>query len=83
MSFVFLSVSLTGGLLGLADFFFVYSKPADHLYNPEIPMPARPTISNFQWISGTQYITPKDLSMISEFFPSPSQTQSHAMSKND
>ncbi|KAK1831264.1 Lethal(2) giant larvae protein SRO7 [Podospora conica] len=28
----------------------------DKLVNPELACPARPTISNFQWISGTQYV---------------------------
>ena len=33
----------------------------DRLYDPAKIMPARPTISNLQWIAGTQYITPSDL----------------------
>ncbi|KAI5309681.1 hypothetical protein KEM55_002668 [Ascosphaera atra] len=36
----------------------------DTLFNPVAQYPPRPTISNFQWISGTQYITPSDLSML-------------------
>ncbi|TWU78220.1 hypothetical protein ED733_007990 [Metarhizium rileyi] len=33
----------------------------DILINPELECPPRPTISNMQWISGTQYISPLDL----------------------
>ncbi|KAK3346749.1 lethal giant larvae like, C-terminal-domain-containing protein [Lasiosphaeria hispida] len=36
----------------------------DTLINPELAMPPRPTISNFQWISGTQYISPTDLDLL-------------------
>ncbi|KAI5286700.1 hypothetical protein KEM54_006580 [Ascosphaera aggregata] len=36
----------------------------DTLFNPMAQYPFRPVISNFQWISGTQYITPSDLSML-------------------
>ncbi|KAI5842507.1 lethal giant larvae like, C-terminal-domain-containing protein [Morchella snyderi] len=38
--------------------------PKDVLYNPEAPVPTRPTISNFQWISGTQHVTPADLDLL-------------------
>lgn len=34
------------------------------LLNPELSIPARPTISNLQWISGTQYITPSDMDIL-------------------
>lgn len=37
---------------------------SDKLYNPELVVPHRPTISNMQWISGTQYITPTDLDLL-------------------
>lgn len=40
--------------------------PKDTLYNPATPVPTRPTISNFQWISGTQYVTPADLDLLSK-----------------
>src|SRR4051812_33334905 len=36
----------------------------DTLINPELAMPTRPTISNFQWISGTQYVSPTDLDLL-------------------
>lgn len=36
----------------------------DILINPELAMPPRPTISNFQWISGTQYVSPTDLDLL-------------------
>ncbi|KAF4974481.1 hypothetical protein FZEAL_8619 [Fusarium zealandicum] len=36
----------------------------DTLINPELECPPRPTISNLQWISGTQYITPMDLDLL-------------------
>ncbi len=34
------------------------------LWNPDLTIPPRPTISNLQWISGTQYITPSDLDLL-------------------
>jgi hypothetical protein len=37
---------------------------ADTLINPDLPIPPRPTISNMQWISGTQYISPTDLDLL-------------------
>lgn len=36
----------------------------DTLLNPANVIPARPTISNLQWIAGTQYITPTDLDIL-------------------
>lgn len=33
----------------------------DKLFNPEALIPPRPTISNIEWISGTQYVTPADM----------------------
>ncbi|ORY12680.1 lethal giant larvae like, C-terminal-domain-containing protein [Clohesyomyces aquaticus] len=36
----------------------------DTLINPELVIPARPTISNLQWISGTQYVSPSDLDLL-------------------
>ncbi len=36
----------------------------DRLFNPSAPIPPRPTISNLQWISGTQYITPSDMDVL-------------------
>ena len=42
------------------------TRSLDQLLNPEAIIPPRPTISNLQWISGTQYITPSDMDLISE-----------------
>lgn len=39
-------------------------KSNDRLYNPEAAIPPRPTISNLQWMSGTQYITPSDMDLL-------------------
>ncbi|KAK4124648.1 hypothetical protein N657DRAFT_644893 [Parathielavia appendiculata] len=36
----------------------------DTLINPQLTLPARPTISNLQWISGTQYVSPTDLDLL-------------------
>ncbi|KAF2278310.1 uncharacterized protein EI97DRAFT_373006 [Westerdykella ornata] len=36
----------------------------DTLINPELVIPPRPTISNLQWISGTQYVTPADMDLL-------------------
>lgn len=33
----------------------------DKIFNPEALIPPRPTISNVQWITGTQYVTPADM----------------------
>jgi WD40 repeat protein len=40
----------------------------DTLMNPELLIPPRPTISNMQWISGTQYVTPSDMDLLSKYF---------------
>lgn len=37
---------------------------ADKLVNPTLVPPPRPTISNVQWISGTQHISPLDLDLL-------------------
>jgi syntaxin-binding protein 5 len=37
----------------------------DRLFNPEAQLPQRPTITNMQWISGTQYISPADMDILS------------------
>jgi hypothetical protein len=67
----------TGHILGWTaqtEFMFVYmwgkgqrldKLPPDTLYNPNTPVPARPTISNVQWISGTQYVTAADVDLLS------------------
>ncbi|TQS38692.1 hypothetical protein Golomagni_00797 [Golovinomyces magnicellulatus] len=36
----------------------------DLLYNHELTIPARPTISNIDWIIGTQFISPHDLDLL-------------------
>lgn len=36
----------------------------DKLINPEAVIPPRPTISNVQWLSGTQYVSPTDLDLL-------------------
>lgn len=36
----------------------------DTLINPKLECPPRPTISNMQWISGTQYMAPTDLDLL-------------------
>lgn len=36
----------------------------DTLINPKLEIPPRPTISNIQWISGTQYVSPLDLDLL-------------------
>lgn len=36
----------------------------DKLFDPTKLIPPRPTISNLQWIAGTQYITPTDLDIL-------------------
>ncbi|TPX18233.1 uncharacterized protein E0L32_002742 [Thyridium curvatum] len=36
----------------------------DKMINPDLAIPARPTISNFQWVSGTQYVSPTDLDVL-------------------
>ncbi|KAJ5174424.1 uncharacterized protein N7482_000301 [Penicillium canariense] len=40
------------------------SPSQDRLYDPEKVIPARPTISNIQWISGTQYVSPADMDLL-------------------
>ncbi|OAX82388.1 hypothetical protein ACJ72_03261 [Emergomyces africanus] len=36
----------------------------DAIYNPGLSAPSRPTISNLQWISGTQFVTPADMDLL-------------------
>lgn len=36
----------------------------DIMVNPGLQCPPRPTISNMQWISGTQYVSPLDLDIL-------------------
>ncbi|KAH8886476.1 hypothetical protein GQ53DRAFT_796815 [Thozetella sp. PMI_491] len=37
---------------------------ADTLINPNLALPPRPTISNLQWISGVQHVSPLDLDVL-------------------
>lgn len=39
----------------------------DRLFDPEKVLPARPTITNIQWISGTQYVSPADMDILSKY----------------
>lgn len=36
----------------------------DELFNPEALIPPRPSISNLQWIAGTQYVSPADFDVL-------------------
>ncbi|KAH7055505.1 lethal giant larvae like, C-terminal-domain-containing protein [Macrophomina phaseolina] len=36
----------------------------DALFNPNVTIPPRPTISNMQWISGSQYVSPEDIDLL-------------------
>ncbi|KAF1811358.1 hypothetical protein P152DRAFT_489794 [Eremomyces bilateralis CBS 781.70] len=38
--------------------------PLDVIFDPEALIPPRPTISNLQWISGTQHVTPSDIDIL-------------------
>lgn len=39
------------------------TRSLDKLFNPQALIPPRPTISNLQWMSGTQFVTPADMDM--------------------
>ncbi|OAL73927.1 hypothetical protein A7D00_1955 [Trichophyton violaceum] len=39
-------------------------RSADRLFNPEAIAPPRPTISNLQWISGTQFVSTADVDLL-------------------
>ena len=41
------------------------NRTRDVLFNPERLIPPRPTISNFQWLAGQQYITADELHLLS------------------
>ncbi|KAK3055784.1 Lethal(2) giant larvae sro7 [Extremus antarcticus] len=38
-----------------------FTRSQDKLFNPAALIPPRPTISNVQWITGTQYVTPAQM----------------------
>lgn len=76
-------ISVWGAGTPLYVFFALYdSFPCDHsvtnglsspisedkLFNPDAAMPSRPTISNLQWIAGTQYVSPADMDLLSKYF---------------
>lgn len=42
----------------------VIHRSRDALFNPGALIPPRPTISNLQWVSGTQYVTPADMDVL-------------------
>ncbi|PVI06925.1 hypothetical protein DM02DRAFT_513368 [Periconia macrospinosa] len=69
------TITSTGDILGwkgpaeinLVNVFGIGAKPdraQDTLMNPELLIPPRPTISNLQWISGTQHVTPEDMDLL-------------------
>ncbi|KAH9904541.1 lethal giant larvae like, C-terminal-domain-containing protein [Xylariomycetidae sp. FL2044] len=41
-----------------------FTNASDRLINPDLAIPTRPTISNAQWLSGTQYVSPTDLDLL-------------------
>ncbi|UNI17839.1 Lethal(2) giant larvae sro7 [Purpureocillium takamizusanense] len=41
-----------------------WQQSPDTMINPKLECPPRPTISNVQWISGTQYVSPLDLDLL-------------------
>jgi hypothetical protein len=42
----------------------IFNRSKDNIFNPELTIPPRPTISNFQWISGSQHVTPSDMDLL-------------------
>ncbi|OJJ39242.1 hypothetical protein ASPWEDRAFT_36989 [Aspergillus wentii DTO 134E9] len=68
-------ISPTGSVLGWAGpsevaLFNVWGSGAtlrpseDQLFNVQAVLPPRPTITNVQWISGTQYVSPADMDIL-------------------
>ncbi|KAF1843938.1 uncharacterized protein K460DRAFT_418920 [Cucurbitaria berberidis CBS 394.84] len=41
-----------------------FDRTKDMLLNPQLLIPPRPTISNLQWISGTQHVSPADMDLL-------------------
>ncbi|KAF1839555.1 hypothetical protein BDW02DRAFT_563609 [Decorospora gaudefroyi] len=41
-----------------------FDRTKDMLLNPDLLIPPRPTISNIQWISGTQHVTAADMDLL-------------------
>ena len=50
----------------LPDLRLFRPRSLDKLFNVEALIPPRPTISNIQWISGTQYVSPSDMDILSK-----------------
>lgn len=55
----------------------------DRIFDPTKLIPPRPTISNFQWISGSQYITPTDLDLLISGPDRPPSKRMLAQARND
>jgi hypothetical protein len=61
------TVSFSYACLGGSNLLIISSnRTQDILMNPELLIPPRPTISNIQWISGTQHVTPADMDLLSK-----------------
>lgn len=44
----------------------ISTRSLDKLFNREAVVPPRPTISNLQWLSGSQFVTPTDMDIFSK-----------------
>lgn len=42
------------------------TRSRDKLFNIDVQIPPRPTISNVRWMTGTLYVTPADMDALSE-----------------
>ncbi|GAB7365842.1 hypothetical protein MBLNU230_g7174t1 [Neophaeotheca triangularis] len=51
-------------LWGTGDSLIGSGRSGDKIFNPEALIPPRPTISNVQWLTGTQYVTPADMDIL-------------------
>ncbi|KAH9879880.1 hypothetical protein J1614_001904 [Plenodomus biglobosus] len=60
-----------------------YDSTRDMLLNPSLLIPPRPTISNMQWISGTQYVTPADMDLLIGGPDRPLSKRQQAQSRNE
>ncbi|KAH9862222.1 hypothetical protein IAQ61_010425 [Plenodomus lingam] len=60
-----------------------YDPTHDMLLNPSLLIPPRPTISNIQWISGTQYVTPADMDLLIGGPDRPLSKRQQAQSRNE
>lgn len=58
--------ALYSGNWRVAD--YLHRQPSqDQLFNAQAMIPPRPTITNIQWISGTQYVSPADMDILSAY----------------